>query len=159
MEFTFAQLREAEKVDLGASSWMPIDQSRIDAFAEATDDRQWIHIDPDRAKKSQWGNTIAHGFLLVSVVPRLFTELFRVPEAKMLVNYGVDKIRFIHPVPCNSAVQLACRIASVKERAGNMLVRVRGELSSRALEDEGDTRRSVLLDILFLVVPPDPETA
>ncbi|MEO1368410.1 MAG: MaoC family dehydratase [Acidobacteriota bacterium] len=158
MEFTFEQLRDAEKTDLGASRWMTIDQPRIDAFAEATEDHQWIHTDPERANDSQWGSTIAHGFLLVSLVPRLFTELFQVPEAKMLVNYGVDKIRFIQPVKSGRSVQLACRIASVKERAGNMLVRVRGELSARRGEDE-DPQRAVLLDILFLVVPPDPATA
>lgn len=154
MEFTLEQLRSAEKTDLGASSWLAIHQPRINAFAEATEDRQWIHTDVDRAKESPFGGTIVHGFLLVSMVPRLFTELFTVPEAKMLVNYGADKIRFIQPVPEGAEVQLRCRISSVIERAGSLLTRVRGELVAR-VQGEDEPRRSVLLDILFMVVPPD----
>lgn len=154
MEFTLAELRAAERKDLGASSWIDIDQARIDAFAEATEDRQWIHVDIERARKSPFGTTIAHGYLLVSLVPCLFIELMSVPEAKMLVNYGVDKIRFIQPVPAGSAIRLECRIVSATERGENLLLRVRGELVLRG-DDGAPGRRCVMLDTLFLVVPPD----
>lgn len=158
MEFTLAQLRGGEPIDFGASSWIDIDQTRINEFADATDDHQWIHVDIERAQQSQFGGTIAHGFLLVSMVPRLFTELFSVPEAKMLINYGLDKIRFINPVPAGSAIRLECRMTSVTERGGNLLMRVRGDLVMRG--DDGEAgRRCVMLETLFLVVPPDGEDA
>ena len=158
MEFSLAELRETGKKDLGVSSWMEIDQKRIDGFAEATEDRQWIHVDVERARESEFGTTIAHGYLLVSIVPKLFAEMFSVPEAKMLVNYGLDKIRFIQPVTSGSVVRLECRIVSVSERGGSLLMRVRGELVLQA-EDGSAGRKCVLLDTLFMVVPPDDPQA
>lgn len=151
MELTIAQVRAASDLDLGASEWFPIDQDRIDAFAEATEDRQWIHIDPERAAESPFGSTIAHGYLLVSLIPRLFTEIFEVPEAEMLVNYGIDKVRFIKPVPSGSRVRLEATLVTTIARRDNLMLRIRGNL---VLESGG---RAMIAETLFLVVPPDTE--
>jgi acyl dehydratase len=151
MDMTVDQLRTCEKVDLGASSWFHIDQARIAAFAEATEDRQWIHLDPEKAKETRFGGTIAHGFLLISLVTRLFDEMFHVPDAEMLINYGLDKVRFIHPVPSGSDIRLEARISSVTPKGDNLMLRIRGQLVLR----EGETtRKTVLIETLFLVVPP-----
>ncbi|MEM1205641.1 MAG: MaoC family dehydratase [Acidobacteriota bacterium] len=151
MELTIAQVRAASDLDLGASEWFPIDQDRIDAFAEATEDRQWIHIDPERAAESPFGSTIAHGYLLVALIPRLFTEIFEVPEAEMLVNYGIDKVRFIKPVPSGSRVRLEATLVTTIARRDNLMLRIRGNL---VLESGG---RAMIAETLFLVVPPDTE--
>ena len=151
MELTIDTLRSAENLDLGASEWIDIDQPRIDAFAEVTEDRQWIHLDAEKAAETPFGGTIAHGFLLVSMVPRLFTEIFSVPEAEMLVNYGVDKIRFIQPVPSGGKIRLEAKVISSTLKGGNLLLRIRGSL---VLQGEKRNRRAVVLEVLFLVVPP-----
>ncbi len=82
-----------------------IDQARIDAFAEVTQDRQWIHVDPARAASSPFGATIAHGFLTLSLLPRLMTSAFTIDDVRMGVNYGVNRVRFPAPVPAGSGVQ------------------------------------------------------
>src|SRR3954467_1617102 len=91
---TLAELEGAVDRDLGAGSWFEITQERIDAFAEATDDRQWIHVDPDRAAEGPFGTTIAHGYLMLSLMPVLMGEIVNIGDAVMGVNYGTDKIRF-----------------------------------------------------------------
>ncbi|MEM9558342.1 MAG: MaoC family dehydratase [Acidobacteriota bacterium] len=154
MELTLDLLRDAEDLDLGASDWIRIDQERIDAFAEATEDRQWIHTDPARAAASRFGGTIAHGYLLLSLIPRLFSEVFHLPGLEMVVNYGLDKVRFIQPVPSGSEIRLECVLTKVIERGDTLLARVRGDL---VLRESG--RRAVVADTLFLLVPPTPDDA
>ena len=86
--------------ELGVGEWKKIDQKRIDAFADVTEDHQWIHIDVDRAKtESPYGTTIAHGFLTLSMIPKLSKDNFRVENAKMAINYGLNKVRFLAAVP------------------------------------------------------------
>ncbi|MEM6796151.1 MAG: MaoC family dehydratase, partial [Acidobacteriota bacterium] len=156
MDLTLQELRQTEPLRLEPSGWIDVDQPRISAFAEATEDRQWIHVDPERAAETPFGTTIAHGFLLISLIPRLFEEMFRVPEAKMLVNYGLEKVRFLHPVPNGSQIRLQAKLISVTPRGDNLLLRVRGSLVLRR-EDGGPGKRAAALDVLFLVVPPDGE--
>ena len=92
--------------ELGVSEWQEIDQDRINAFADATGDHQWIHIDAERAKtESPYGQTIAHGFLTLSMIPALTKDNYRVENAKMAINYGSDKVRFIAAVPSGGRIR------------------------------------------------------
>jgi acyl dehydratase len=110
---------------VGVSSWIAIDQERIDAFADATDDRQFIHVDPQASKQTPFGGTIAHGFLSLSLLSRMAAEAMLVPEGlKMAVNYGFDRIRFLAPVRSGSRVRGRFMLDSVEEKApGQWLLR------------------------------------
>src|SRR5437762_12863790 len=85
--------------DIGASEWILVDQKRIDLFADATGDHQWIHVDPVRAASGPFGTTVAHGFLTLSLLPEMFASAFEVRDTRMGVNYGLNKVRFTAPVP------------------------------------------------------------
>jgi acyl dehydratase len=99
---------------LGPSEWVLIEQKRIDLFAEATGDDQWIHVDRERAKSGPFGATIAHGYLTMSMLPILVRQLYRVEGVKMGVNYGSNRVRFINPVREGSHVRAATEIAAVE---------------------------------------------
>jgi acyl dehydratase len=101
---TRQQLKEAVGAELGVSDWLPITQDRVNMFADATGDHQWIHVDLDRAASGPFGVTIGHGYLTVSLLPVLNQQIFRV-DAKMAVNYGLNKLRFPAPVPVGSSVR------------------------------------------------------
>ncbi len=156
MNYSFEDLEGTEGIDLGASAWMTVDQERINGFADATEDHQWIHLDAERAAETPIGSTIAHGYLLLSLVPKLLTEIFVMDEAEMLVNFGLDKVRFIQPVSTGSQIRLTAKIESATRRKGNLLLRVRGFLMLRPAGDDGEGRRAVALEALFLAVPPAP---
>jgi len=97
---TFADFRDASGRDLGASPWVPIEQRRIDAFAACTDDHQWIHVDAERAAAGPFGTTIAHGYLTLSLLVPMLEGLGAFPQdGTTVVNYGVDRLRFLTPVP------------------------------------------------------------
>jgi acyl dehydratase len=108
------QLRDLVGVELGPTSWLEMTQERIDTFAAATDDPQWIHTDPVRAAEGPFGTTIAHGFLTLSLCVPMLYELFP-PSAGALVNYGVDRVRFPAPVPSGRRVRGRFRVLSVDE--------------------------------------------
>ncbi|MGH3110713.1 MAG: MaoC family dehydratase, partial [Gaiellaceae bacterium] len=110
-------LAELVGVELGPSSWIEVPQERIDTFAEATDDPQWIHVDPERAAGGPFGTTIAHGFLTLSLCVPMLYELVP-PSGPALVNYGVDRVRFPAPVPSGGRVRGRFRVVSVDEGAG-----------------------------------------
>ena len=97
------QARVGEEV--GVSDWITVDQQRIDLFAEATGDHQWIHIDPERAAKGPFGTTIAHGFLTLSLLPEMSASAFQVRDTRMGVNYGLDRVRFPAPVPSGAKLR------------------------------------------------------
>jgi len=99
------QLRSRVGEEVGVSPWLEIDQARIDRFAEAIDDPQWIHVDPARAKSGPFGTTIAHGFLTLSLLSHLIESTFAFDDRKMGVNYGLNKVRFTAPVPVGSRVR------------------------------------------------------
>jgi acyl dehydratase len=105
--------------DLGTSSWLEITQERVNTFADATGDHQWIHVDVERAKRGPFGGPIAHGYLTVSLVIPLFVELLDVRDVTMGVNYGLDKLRFPAPVRVGSRVRLHGAVASVEDVSGN----------------------------------------
>jgi len=122
---TFASieaLRDAIGKDLGYSDWITIDQARINQFADATDDHQWIHVDPERAAQGPFKTTIAHGYLTLSLLPALTSGLARVEGVRMGVNYGVNKVRFPAPVPVDSRVRARVEIVSVEDVAGGVQV-------------------------------------
>src|SRR5215212_438189 len=111
--------------EIGVSGWIAIDQARIDAFADATEDRQFIHVDPQAAAQTPFGGTIAHGFLSLSLLSRMAAEATLLPEGlKMAVNYGLDRVRFLAPVASGKRVRGRFVLDSVEEKApGQVLVR------------------------------------
>jgi acyl dehydratase len=118
-------LRGAVGTHLGFSDWMEITQERIDLFAEATGDRQWIHVDPERAKSGPFGTTIAHGYLTLSITNLFLPQLLRVPAAKLGVNYGANKVRFPAPVPVGSRIRMGSEIIDVQDVPGGLQVTAR----------------------------------
>ncbi|MFZ3568177.1 MaoC family dehydratase [Streptomyces sp. BH097] len=123
MPLTVNGLTELTKLpagtDLGTSDWLEITQDRIDTFADATGDHQWIHVDPTRAAAGPFGAPIAHGYLTLSLFIPLFTDLLDVQGVTTKVNYGLNKVRFPSPVKAGSRIRLTAKVASVEEVAGN----------------------------------------
>jgi acyl dehydratase len=104
----FARLADLQPLvgqDIGLSDWLTVDQRRIDLFAEATDDRQWIHVDPERAAAGPFGATVAHGFLTLSLLPPLFASGFQIDGIRMGINYGLNRVRFAAPVRVGSRLR------------------------------------------------------
>ncbi|MGC5564284.1 MaoC family dehydratase [Streptomyces sp. FR-108] len=118
------ELKAAVGEQLGYSDWVEIDQKRIDLFADATGDHQWIHVDAPRAAAGPFGTTIAHGYLTLSLLPLFGPQLIAVEGVKMGVNYGTNKVRFPAPVPVGSRLRATARIAAVDEVAGGVQVAV-----------------------------------
>jgi acyl dehydratase len=104
--------------DLGTSDWHVVSQEQVNLFADATDDHQWIHVDPERAKDGPFGAPIAHGFLSLSLTVKFWSELFDLTGVTTRVNYGLDKVRFVSPVKVGSRVRMSAVIAEVTEVAG-----------------------------------------
>ena len=132
---TLEAIRARVGEEIGTSSWITVGQERIDAFAEATDDRQFIHVDPDLAAQTPFGGTIAHGFLSLSLLSRMAAEVMLIPETvKMIVNYGCDGVRFIAPVRSGKRVRGRFTLECVEDKApGRLLVR---HLVTVEIEDE-----------------------
>ncbi len=113
-------LREAAGADLGYSDWILVDQDRVNLFADATGDHQWIHVDQERAAQGPFKGTIAHGYLTLSLVVPLMAELFQVEGVRMGINYGVNKVRFPAPLPVGSRVRAHGQVLSVDEVEGGV---------------------------------------
>ncbi|WP_059008647.1 MaoC family dehydratase [Streptomyces specialis] len=109
------ELRAAGGERLGASDWLAVEQRKIDLFAEATGDHQWIHVDPERAAAGPFGTTIAHGYLTLSLLPVLVPQIVRVDGVRMALNYGLNKVRFPSPVPVGSRIRASAAIADVTD--------------------------------------------
>nr|WSW46628.1 MaoC family dehydratase [Streptomyces sp. NBC_01001] len=107
---------------LGPSEWLEVDQKRIDLFADATGDHQWIHVDPERAAGGPFGSTIAHGYLTLSLLPSLVPQVMRVEGMKMGINYGTNKVRFPAPVPVGSRLRATVVITEVTQAGGGVQV-------------------------------------
>jgi len=130
---TFASLAEltaAVGTELGTSEWHTIEQERVNLFAEATGDHQWIHVDPVRAKESAFGGTIAHGYLTLSLIPVLAKECYGVEGIAMALNYGSEKVRFPAPVPVGTAIRATAFLVSADEVPGGVQAVVRFTISS-----------------------------
>lgn len=116
-EDPIAELRTHTGEELGVSDWLTVTQTMIDAFANATGDHQWIHTDPERAANTPFGGTIAHGYFTLALVPQLLDEIFPLDRFGMVVNYGLDKLRFPWPLPSGGRIRLRARLDQVEEIA------------------------------------------
>jgi acyl dehydratase len=135
------ELRAAAGEELGASDRMTIDQQRVNAFADATEDHQWIHLDPERAAAGPFGATIAHGFLSLSLLPHLIDQTYRVEGATMVINYGLNKARFPAPVLVGSTVWAEVALVEATEVTGGLQLVVRA-----TLQIEGSTKPGCAAD-------------
>lgn len=133
--------------EVGVSDWIEIDQKRIDAFADATLDHQFIHVDPKAAAQTPFGGTIAHGFLTLSLMPHLVAAITLIPEnLSMAVNYGCDKLRFLEPVKVDSRIRARAKLLEATERPGGQLL-VKSEVT---IEIDGARRPALVADMLAL---------
>ena len=142
-----AELKDYVGKELGRSEWLTIDQERINLFAEATGDYQFIHVDPVKAAQTPFGSTIAHGFLSLSLIPKLMEDILILPEGvKMVVNYGLDSVRFIQPVKVNSKVRLKVELSDATEKKpGQWLLK-----ATCTLEIEGSDKPAYIAESLSL---------
>jgi acyl dehydratase len=144
-----AELEGAVGKHLGVSEWLEIDQDRIDKFADATGDHQWIHVDPERAKDGPFGATIAHGYLTQSLVNHFLPQIVEVRGISMGVNYGADKVRFPAPVPVGSRVRGSAELLSVeKTKDGGVQATIRV-----TVEIEGSDRPGCVIDTISRYYP------
>jgi acyl dehydratase len=130
--------------ELGASDWHEVDQARVDAFADVTDDHQWIHVDRERAAAGPFGGTIAHGYLTLSMLPALMAEVWRVEGARMGINYGLNRVRFPAPVPVGSRVRAVGRLLEVAPIEGG----VQGVVQA-TVEVEGGEKPACVAETVF----------
>ncbi len=135
--------------EVGVSDWLEVTQERINQFAEATNDHQFIHVDPEMAKNTPWGTTIAHGFLTLSLIPYLSAENGIMPEnIQMAVNYGTDKVRFLEAVTVNSKIRGRFVLSDVEEKPGNRWLLK----SDVTIEIEGKEKPAAVAETLALFV-------
>ena len=145
---TPAELKAAVGRHLGTSDWLEITQDRIDRFADATGDHQWIHVDPERAKDGPFGACIAHGYLTVSLVNLFLPQIVEVQGISMGVNYGADKLRFPAPVPVGSQIRGSAELVEVEEVKGAVQARIRV-----TVEIEGRDRPACVIDTISRYFP------
>lgn len=141
-------IESAVGASLGPGPWVPIEQERIDAFAEATGDHQWIHVDTDRAADGPFGRTIAHGYLTLSLVPLLMQGILDVTGRSSGVNYGIDKVRFVNPVPEGARVRMHGSILAATPRSGGMQYRL-----GLTIEVEGVEKPAMVGEFIVLAFP------
>jgi acyl dehydratase/putative sterol carrier protein len=153
-ELTLQELVSTEERDLGASPWVKIEQERVNQFADATGDHQWIHVDPEAAKAGPFGGTIAHGYLSLSLLPWLLGDLIRVPDAQMGVNYGIERLRFTSPVPVGSEVRLTARLLSSEPKGDGILYKV-----GVTIEIKGQEKPAMVGEVLYLALGSPPAVA
>ena len=144
---SFDELSKLTGQEVGVSDWVQIDQDRINTFAEATGDHQWIHVDVERAKKElPGGKTIAHGYLTLSLIPMLGAEILRVTGVTRGINYGSNKVRFTNMVPVGSRVRARQKLLTVEPKAGGL--QMTNEIT---IEIEGQDRPACVAETISLV--------
>ena len=153
-EFTLSDLPRFVGNELGVSSWVTVDQSRIDQFAECSGDRQWIHVDVERAKReSPYRAPIAHGYLTLSLVAPLQMEIGAVPtDAGAAFNYGLDKVRFLAPVKAGARVRLRVALIDLEKKGGGVVLK-----TSNTLEIEGSDKPALIAESLALITQRNTE--
>jgi acyl dehydratase len=139
-----SELKAAVGRHLGYSDWHEITQDRIDAFAEATGDHQWIHVDPARAKDGPFGRTIAHGYLTLSLAPWLMSEVLTVTGMAMGLNYGLNKLRFPNPVPVGSKLRMGAQVANVEDVSGGVQATI-----DLTFELDGETKPACVAQAVY----------
>ena len=141
------QIEAAVGQHVGHSEWMEITQARIDAFADATGDHQWIHVDPERAADGPYGTTIAHGYLTLSLLPLLVEQVMQIRGFRMMINYGLDKVRFPAPVPVGSRIRAGVDLTSLQRKPSGVQL-----TSTVTVEVEGGDRPAVVAETVRLMV-------
>lgn len=141
------QIEAAVGQHVGHSEWMEITQARIDAFADATGDHQWIHVDPERAADGPYGTTIAHGYLTLSLLPLLVEQIMQIRGFRMMINYGLDKVRFPAPVPVGSRIRAGVDLTSLQRKPSGVQL-----TSTVTVEVEGGDRPAVVAETVRLMV-------
>src|SRR5256714_4613524 len=142
---TIEEIEQSADRELGTSSWHTIDQERINMFAEATGDHQWIHVDPEKAARGPFGTTVAHGYLTLALLPLLLSEVISVSDAAMGLNYGTEKIRFTAPVPSGSRVRLHAKLLSSERRGPSLLYHVGVQI-----EVEGQEKPALVGEVVYM---------
>ncbi len=144
---SFEDFEKYKGHDLGSSAYFQITQNQINLFAEATHDHQWIHTDPDRAKiEGAFGNTIAHGYLTLSIVPHLWEQIVEVRNLKMMINYGIESLRFSHPVLVSDQIRLVAKLKNVANLRGTVKAEVEVKLE---IKDQKKPAFNALLIFLY----------
>jgi acyl dehydratase len=143
---TVGEIEGTSERELGISDWHTVTQEHVNQFADATGDHQWIHIDPEMAKQGPFGGTIAHGYLSLSLLPMLLAQVMSVSDAKMGINYGTDKVRFISPVPVGSKVRAKAKLIEGNRKGEGVLYKVGVEL-----EIEGADKPAMVGEVLYMV--------
>lgn len=141
------QIEAAIGTHIGYSNWMEITQERIDAFAEATGDHQWIHVDPVRAAEGPYGTTIAHGYLTLSLLPELGAEILDIRGFSMMINYGLEKVRFPAAVPVGSRIRAGIELTSLQRKSSGIQLN-----SVVTVEIEGTDRPALVAETVRLMV-------
>jgi len=145
---TFEELEKAAGEDLGSSEWLTVDQDRVDRFADATDDHQWIHVDVERAEEGPFGGTIAHGYLTLSLVPMLGAQVYSLETPGAKLNYGINKVRFPNPVLVGSRIRCHVRIAAVSDIPTGKQLTVQ-----HTVEIEGADKPAMIAETVVLLLP------
>lgn len=135
------ELANGQGDQLGPTAWMEVHQDRVNLFADATNDHQWIHVDPDRAADGPFGGTIAHGLLTLSLLPHFMHELYRVDNVAMAINYGLNKVRFITPVRVGAKLRARSEIADVTKLDGAVQVTL-----ATTVEVEGSQKPAAVIE-------------
>jgi acyl dehydratase len=138
------ELKSLAGADLGASGWLEISQQRVDTFADATGDHQWIHVDVERAKAGPFGGTIAHGYLTLGLVIPLWEELLQVGGVSMGINYGLNRLRFPAPVPVGSRIRLRARVVAADDVPGGVQL-----TAALTVEVEGGDKPAAVAEALY----------
>jgi acyl dehydratase len=133
---------------LGYSDWVTVTQEQVNQFADATGDHQWIHVDPERAKKGPFGGPIAHGYLTLAIISTLMKDIYRVDGLAMAINYGTEKVRFPAPLPVGSSVRAGGELVSVRETAQGFQLVVR-----MTVEAQGIAKPVCVADAVVVLVP------
>jgi acyl dehydratase len=134
--------------ELGVTDWVVIDQDRIDRFADCTEDHQWIHVDVERAKGSPYGTTVAHGFLCLSLLAPAQTSIVVPSDAGQVLNYGLDRVRFMAPVKAGSRIRTRVQLLSAENKGpGRVLIKTKN-----TVEIEGEEKPAVVAEMLILMV-------
>jgi acyl dehydratase len=144
---SIAELESAIGAPAETSAWLTIDQHRIDQFADATNDHQWIHVDPERAAAGPFGKTIAHGFLTLSLISDLLFGITTIENSPMVINYGLDKVRFLGVVPVDSRIRASSQITAVTPAAQGVRVE-----STVTIELEGSEKPALVAESIALFI-------
>ncbi len=151
MDLTTRELLELGERELGVSGWWTVEQRHIDLFADATDDHQWIHVDPESAATGPFGRTIAHGYLTLALLTSLIGEVISVTDTTMAINYGIDRVRFISPVAAGSRIRAKVKLLNAEQKAGGVLCKFGVEV-----EIEHGEKPALVGEVLHLSLPVEP---